>query len=62
MTSRIVGTAGLSSTTMPWLVGQLLERVDLRTFPIALICCALAVSVASHLIMAKLPSQLNSAA
>lgn len=62
MTSRIVGTAGLSSTTMPWLVGQLLERVDLWTYPVALMCCALAVMLASRAIVAKLPRQLNSAA
>ena len=59
MTSRIVGSAGLSSTVMPWLVGQLLERVSLWTYPIALICCSVNVLVMSHIIQSKLPRQLK---
>ena len=59
MTSRIVGSAGLSSTVMPWLVGQLLERVSLWTYPVALICCSATVLVMSQVIEAKLPRQLK---
>ncbi len=50
MTARIVGTAGLSSTTLPWLAGQLLERVGVATFPIFLACTAAIVLVATRLI------------
>jgi fucose permease len=50
MTARIVGTAGLSSTTLPWLAGQLLERVGVATFPIFLACTAAIVFVATRLI------------
>ena len=59
MTSRIVGSAGLSSTVMPWFVGQLLERVSLWTYPVALICCSATVLVMAQIIEAKLPRQLN---
>ncbi|NDD17300.1 MAG: MFS transporter [Acidimicrobiia bacterium] len=59
MTSRIVGSAGLSSTVMPWFVGQLLERVSLWTYPVALICCSATVLVMAQIIEAKLPHQLN---
>ena len=59
MTSRIVGSAGLSSTVMPWLVGQLLERVSLWTYPVALIGCSIAVLVTAQIIEAKLPRQLT---
>jgi fucose permease len=62
MTSRIVGSAGLSSTVMPWLIGQLLERVSLWTYPVALIGCALAVLITSQVIEAKLPRQLSATA
>lgn len=59
MTSRIVGSAGLSSTVMPWFVGQLLERVSLWTYPVALICCSITVLLMAQIIEAKLPRQLN---
>lgn len=59
MTSRIVGSAGLSSTVMPWLVGQLLERVSLWTYPVALIGCSITVLVTAQIIEAKLPRQLT---
>lgn len=59
MTSRIVGSAGLSSTVMPWFVGQLLERVSLWTYPVALICCSITVLAMAQIIEAKLPRQLN---
>lgn len=60
MTSRIVGSAGLSSTVMPWLVGQFLERVGMWTYPVALIACSFTVLVMSQVIEAKLPRQLTS--
>jgi fucose permease len=50
MTARIVGTAGLSSTTLPWLAGQLLERLGVAIFPIFLTCTAAIVLVATRLI------------
>jgi fucose permease len=50
MTSRIVGTAGVSSTTLPWLAGQFLERVGSWTFPTFLACTAATVLIASKLI------------
>ena len=50
MTARIVGTAGLSSTTLPWLAGQLLERVGEWTFPVFLACTALIVLLGTKLI------------
>lgn len=50
MTARIVGTAGLSSTTLPWFAGQLLERVGIWTFPVFLICTASTVFVGTKLI------------
>jgi fucose permease len=59
MTSRIVGSAGLSATVMPWLIGQLLERVSLWTYPVALIGCAIAVLLTAQIIESKLPRQLN---
>lgn len=59
MTSRIVGSAGLSSTVMPWLIGQLLERVSLWTYPVALIGCAMTVLLMAQIIGAKLPRQLT---
>ena len=40
MTARIVGTAGVSSTTLPWLAGQFLEKVGGWTFPVFLACTA----------------------
>ncbi len=58
MTSRVVGTAGLSSTVMPWLTGQVLENVGLWTFPITLAAAAFAVLVATGLIVARLPKAL----
>lgn len=62
MTSRIVGSAGLSSTVMPWLVGQLLERVSLWTYPVALICCSITVLLMAQIIETKLPRQLSASA
>lgn len=59
MTSRIVGSAGLSSTVMPWLIGQLLERVSLWTYPVALIGCSITVLLMAQIIEAKLPRQLS---
>lgn len=50
MTARIVGTAGLSSTTLPWLAGQLLERVGVWTFPVFLAATALVVLLGTKLI------------
>lgn len=50
LTSRIVGTAGLSATTLPWVAGQLLERVGISSFPIFLACCAVGVIGATRLI------------
>ncbi len=50
LTARIVGTAGLSSTTLPWLAGQFLERVGVETFPIFLACTATIVLIATKLI------------
>ena len=50
MTARIVGTAGLSSTTLPWLSGQLLERVGVWTFPVFLATTALIVLIGTKLI------------
>lgn len=50
MTSRIVGTAGISSTTLPWLAGQFLERVGSWTFPVFLAFTAATVLVGTKLI------------
>ena len=50
MTARIVGTAGVSSTTLPWLAGQFLERVGSWTFPTFLACTAATVFIATKLI------------
>ncbi len=50
MTARIVGTAGLSSTTLPWLAGQLLERVGVWTFPAFLAITGLIVLLGTKLI------------
>ena len=50
MTARIVGTAGVSSTTLPWLAGQFLERVGSWTFPVFLACTAATVFVGTKLI------------
>lgn len=50
MTARIVGTAGLSSTSLPWLAGQLLERVGVWTFPVFLGATALIVLLSTKLI------------
>ena len=50
MTARIVGTAGVSSTTLPWLAGQFLERVGSWTFPTFLACTATTVFIATKLI------------
>ncbi|MGA0766256.1 MAG: MFS transporter, partial [Ilumatobacteraceae bacterium] len=50
MTARIVGTAGVSSTTLPWLAGQFLERVGSWTFPAFLACTAATVFIATKLI------------
>ena len=50
MTARIVGTAGVSSTTLPWLAGQFLERVGSWTFPTFLACTAATVFLATKLI------------
>jgi fucose permease len=50
MTARIVGTAGVSSTTLPWLAGQFLERVGSWTFPAFLACTAATVLIATKLI------------
>jgi hypothetical protein len=44
---------------MPWLIGQLLERVSLWTYPVALIGCAIAVLLTAQIIESKLPRQLN---
>ena len=49
-TARIVGTAGVSSTTLPWLAGQFLERVGSWTFPTFLACTAATVFIATKLI------------
>ena len=50
MTARIVGTAGVSSTTLPWLAGQFLERVGSWTFPTFLACTTTTVFIATKLI------------
>ncbi|MFM7494115.1 MAG: MFS transporter, partial [Acidimicrobiaceae bacterium] len=50
MTARIVGTAGVSSTTLPWLAGQFIERVGSWTFPVFLACTASTVFIATKLI------------
>jgi fucose permease len=50
MTARIVGTAGISSTTLPWLAGQFLERVGVWTFPVFLAATAATVFIATKLI------------
>ncbi|MFM8942837.1 MAG: MFS transporter [Acidimicrobiaceae bacterium] len=50
MTARIVGTAGVSSTTLPWLAGQFIERVGSWTFPVFLACTAATVFIATKLI------------
>ena len=50
MTARIVVTAGVSSTTLPWLAGQFLERVGSWTFPTFLACTAATVFIATKLI------------
>jgi hypothetical protein len=50
MTARIVGTAGVSSTTLPWLAGQFLERVGSWTFPAFLSCTAATILIATKLI------------
>ena len=50
MTARIVGTAGVSSTTLPWLAGQFLERVGSWTFPAFLACTGATVFFATKLI------------
>ncbi|MDA2969049.1 MAG: MFS transporter [Actinomycetota bacterium] len=50
MTARIVGTAGVSSTTLPWLGGQFLERVGAWTFPTFLAFTAATVLLATKLI------------
>lgn len=50
MTARIVGTAGVSSTTLPWLAGQFLERVGSWTFPAFLACTGATVFLATKLI------------
>jgi fucose permease len=50
MTARIVGTAGVSSTTLPWLAGQFLEGVGSWTFPVFLACTAATVLIATKLI------------
>jgi len=44
---------------MPWLVGQLLERVSLWTYPVALIGCSITVLVTAQIIETKLPRQLK---
>ena len=49
-TARIVGTAGLSSMTLPWVAGQLLERVGMSTYPIFLACTAAVVFVGTRMI------------
>lgn len=53
MTSRIVGTAGLSSTVLPWLAGQLLEGIGVASLPIFLMVCAVTVIVATRLIASR---------
>ena len=50
ITARIVGTAGLSSMTLPWVAGQLLERVGISTYPIFLACTAAVVLIATRMI------------
>ncbi len=50
ITARIVGTAGLSSMTLPWVAGQLLERVGMSTYPIFLACTAAVVFVGTRMI------------
>ena len=50
MTARIVGTAGVSSTTLPWLAGKFLERVGSWTFPTFLACTAATFFIATKLI------------
>ncbi|TRZ79333.1 MAG: MFS transporter [Actinobacteria bacterium] len=49
-TARIVGTAGVSSMTLPWVAGQLLERVAMSTYPIFLACTAAVVFVGTRMI------------
>jgi len=57
MTARIVGTAGVSSTTLPWLAGQFLERVGTWTFPVFLSCTAATVLLGTKLIPRYFPAR-----